>query len=90
MRDTKYQEGRLMESSTFTSLCDFLHNKMRMSHVYQPTMIKELLQRNGRATVRQIAIQLLLQDRSQVEYYEYITKNMVGKVLVKNRGIADN
>ena len=89
MTDTKYQESQRMESSTFTNLFDFLHNKMRMAHVYQPTMIKELLQRNGRATVRQIATQLLLQDRSQLEYYEHITKNMVGKVLVKNRAIAD-
>jgi diadenosine tetraphosphate (Ap4A) HIT family hydrolase len=78
-----------MESSTFTSLYDFLHNKMRMAHVYQPTMIKELLQRNGCATVKEIATQLLLQDRSQIEYYEHITKTMVGKVLVKNRGIAN-
>jgi len=78
-----------MELSIFGSLRDFLQNKMRMSHVYQPIMIKKLLERGGCATVQEIATELLIQDKSQIEYYEQITKNMVGKVLVKNRGIAD-
>lgn len=61
---------------------------MRMSHIYQPVMLKELLKRNGQASVQEIAQALLAQDKSQVEYYEYITKNMVGKVLTKSRGIT--
>jgi hypothetical protein len=28
---------------------------MRMSHVYQPVMIKQLLEHDGRASIRQIA-----------------------------------
>jgi hypothetical protein len=32
-----------MTSAAFSSLTDFLENKMRMSHVYQPTMIRTLL-----------------------------------------------
>ncbi|MDH3692714.1 MAG: HIT domain-containing protein, partial [Gammaproteobacteria bacterium] len=62
--------------------------KMRMSHIYQPVMIRELLTNNGSAAVKTIATSLLMEDRSQIEYYEQITKNMVGRVLTKNRGIT--
>lgn len=66
----------------------FISSEMRMSHVYQPVMLVELLKTKGRATVQQIAKAILAKDQSQVEYYEQITKNMVGRVLTKNRGIA--
>jgi ATP adenylyltransferase len=56
---------------------------MQMQHVYQPAMLRELLSRNGRATVGEIARALLNEERSQIEYYSEITKNMVGKL--KNR-----
>jgi ATP adenylyltransferase len=51
---------------------------MRMSHVYQPVMLREPLNRNGRATVAKIARALLNEDRSQIEYYSEITKDMLG------------
>ena len=73
----------------FEQLRTFLTKEMRMSHVYQPVMLLELLSRNGSASVEQIAKSLLLHDRSQIEYYESITKNMVGRVLTKNRGLTD-
>ncbi|MDC1240817.1 HIT domain-containing protein [Litorivicinus sp.] len=60
-----------------------------MSHVYQPVMLKSLLENRGRATKTRIAKALLEQDRSQLEYYETITSNMVGRVLTKNRGITE-
>jgi len=77
-----------MASNAFTNLADFLRIKMRMAHVYQPVMIRTLLKNDGSASVQKIAESLLLRDQSQIEYYEQITKNMVGRVLVKNRGIA--
>jgi diadenosine tetraphosphate (Ap4A) HIT family hydrolase/5-methylcytosine-specific restriction endonuclease McrA len=52
-------------------------------------MLIELLQNNGSATINQIARSLLDRDISQVEYYEHITKSMVGRVLTKNRGITE-
>ena len=52
-----------------------------MAHVYQPVMIKTLLENEGRQTVEGIAKQLLKYDQSQIEYYVNVTKNMVGKVL---------
>ena len=62
---------------------------MRMSHIYQPVMLIELLSNKGQSTVRNIAKAILSEDESQIEYYEHITKNMVGRVLTKNRGITE-
>ena len=61
---------------------------MSMSHIYQPVMLMELLKQKGKAAVSEIAKTLLVRDKSQVEYYEHITKNMVGRVLTKSRGLT--
>ena len=58
---------------------------MRMSHIYQPVMIRELVTRGGKASIRDIAAAFLARDASQLEYYEQITKNMPGKVLSKHQ-----
>jgi len=58
---------------------------MRMSHIYQPIMISFLLEKGGVASAREIAVQLLQHDPSQIEYYEAITKNMVGAVLGRHQ-----
>ncbi|MGA9009335.1 MAG: hypothetical protein WB495_21225 [Xanthobacteraceae bacterium] len=63
---------------------DFIQKQMRMAHVYQPVMIRELLKRGGKASIRNIAEAFLIRDESQLEYYEQITKNMPGKVLAKH------
>ena len=76
-------------SSIFRRLSDFIQNQMRMSHVYQPVMLRVLLTHEGQASVREIAKALLSEDQSQIEYYEQITKRMVGRVLTANRGITD-
>jgi ATP adenylyltransferase len=57
----------------FDELLQFVERDMRMSHVYQPAMLRELLSRNGRAAVTDIARALLNEDRSQIEYYSEIT-----------------
>ncbi|WP_445381623.1 HIT domain-containing protein [Robiginitalea sp. IMCC43444] len=69
------------------TLKDYIENKMSMSHVYQPVMIKTLLVNGGVAHKKAIAKDILSYDISQVEYYIRITNNMVGRVLRKN-GIA--
>ena len=66
---------------TYQALKYFILNQMRMSHIYQPVMIKKLLASNGSATDREIATILLQYDPSQLEYYQSITNKMVGKVL---------
>jgi diadenosine tetraphosphate (Ap4A) HIT family hydrolase/5-methylcytosine-specific restriction endonuclease McrA len=57
---------------------------MRMSHIYQPVMLMTLLEQGGTASVRDIATSILIHDESQIEYYEAITKEMVGRVLRKH------
>ena len=60
-----------------------------MSHIYQPAMLITLLKNKGKASVKEIAQSILNQDPTQIEYYSEIVKNMVGKVLTKNRGITE-
>jgi diadenosine tetraphosphate (Ap4A) HIT family hydrolase len=76
-------------SEAFASLERFIRDEMRMSHIYQPVMLLELLRSDGSASVNEIAKALLSHDASQIGYYEQITKNMVGKVLTKNRQITE-
>jgi hypothetical protein len=51
---------------TFEELVDFIEHKMRMSHVYQPLLIKSLVEAGGTATLRQLANAFLTQDESQL------------------------
>ena len=62
---------------------------MRMSQVYQPVMLMELLRGQGKASVRQIAQAILNKDPTQIDYFSEVVKNMVGKVLTKNRSITE-
>ena len=65
-------------------LHDYITNRMKMSHIYQPVMLKVLLENNGEASIEKIASALLSYDQSQVEYYGIRTRQMVGKVLTNN------
>lgn len=71
----------------FDQLKTFIEKSMRMSHIYQPVMLKTLLEKGGKASVRDIATSILVHDESQIEYYEQITKEMVGRVL-RNRSVV--
>src|ERR1700690_4228926 len=82
------QLQKMTVANSFKNLRDFIQNRMRMSHIYQPVMIKELLKRGGKANIRNIAAAFLARDASQLEYYEQITKDMPGKVLGKH-GIVE-
>lgn len=72
----------------FETLKDFIQRRMRMLHVYQPAMIKPLLNEGGHGSLEQVAQALLSHDQSQVEYYEKITKEMPCRVL-QNHGIVE-
>ena len=73
----------------YERLVDFVRNRrMRMSHVYQPIMLMTLLRGGGRSSTKEIARSILAHDESQVEYYEGVTKNMVGRVF-RNHGIVE-
>jgi ATP adenylyltransferase len=71
-------------SDAFSRLRDFLSQKMRMSHIYQPVMLETLLESGGAASIRQIAAAILAHDESQLDYYEQIVKNMPGRVLASH------
>jgi len=73
----------------FNKLKTFISEDMTMSHIYQPVMLIALLKNKGRASVKDIAQSILNQDPTQIEYYSEIVKNMVGKVLTKNRQITE-
>jgi ATP adenylyltransferase len=70
--------------SAFSALRDFITQRMRMSHIYQPLMLKVLIQGGGRASIRDIASAFLAQDESQIDYYAEITKRMPGRVLASH------
>jgi diadenosine tetraphosphate (Ap4A) HIT family hydrolase len=71
-------------SSAFTQLRSFITTKMRMAHIYQPLMIRTLVEAGGTASIRSIAAAFLARDESQLEYYEHITKVMPGRVLANH------
>ena len=71
----------------FPDLKHFLINRMRMSHIYQPVMLMTLLKEGGVASIENLSKKLLIEDKSQQEYYGNITRNMVGRVL-NNHGIV--
>jgi diadenosine tetraphosphate (Ap4A) HIT family hydrolase/5-methylcytosine-specific restriction endonuclease McrA len=62
---------------------------MQMQQVYQPVMLMALLKNKGEASVAQIAQAILDKDPTQIEYFSEIVKNMVGRVLTKNRSITE-
>jgi ATP adenylyltransferase len=58
--------------------------RMRMSHIYQPLMLMELLDRRNPAPAQDIARRILGEDVTQIEYYTERVKRMVGRVLTGN------
>lgn len=55
-----------------------------MSHIYQPVMLLALLQHDGECSETEIAKAISMHDPTQIEYYEAITRNMVGRVLTRH------
>lgn len=66
----------------------FIETEVTMSHVYQPVMIRAMLEGGGAATRRQIAAAFLGADLSQLEYYENVVSRYPGPVL-RRRGIVE-
>lgn len=73
-----------MSSDGYDRLLDFITRDMRMSHIYQPVMLRVLLESGGQASRKAIAKAILAHDRSQIEYYETIVRNMPGRVLASH------
>ena len=73
--------------NNFERLKDFICSKMQMQHIYQPVMLRALLEGGGRSSVTAIAQEFLSRDKAQLEYYEAITRAMPGPVLTR-RGLV--
>src|ERR1700722_5286190 len=69
---------------TFDQLVEFIEHGMRMSHIYQPLLIRSLVDTGGTATIRQFATAFLDRDESQVLYYEDRIKKMPVPVLARH------
>ena len=55
-------------------LLEFLEHKMSMTHIYQPLIIRSLLDAGGSATVRQLAVEVAKSNELDLRYYEKIVK----------------
>lgn len=69
---------------TFDDLKDFIHHRMRMSHIYQPLLIRTLLDSGGSATIRQLATSFVARDEALAKEYESTIKNMPLRILKKH------
>jgi ATP adenylyltransferase len=69
---------------TIEELLAFIDTKMSMSHVYQPVVIRALVDAGGVATVRQLAQALLLQDEIELRAYEQTARKMPLRVLANH------
>ena len=57
---------------------------MRMSHIYQPLMIIELIKGNGKSNGQKIAKAFLKYDQTQIDYYRHIVRLMPFRYLSKH------
>ena len=73
---------------THSELLSFIKSKMSMQHVYQPLLIKTLVECGGSATVRQLAQAVLGLYEPQIRYYEDRIKKMPVPVL-KGHGVVE-
>jgi len=65
-------------------LLDFVEHRMRMSHVYQPLLIRSLLDAGGLATLRQLAVEFARFDEAQIRYYQDRITKMPLPVLARH------
>ena len=71
----------------FSELKDFIDTKMKMSHVYQPLLIRLLVESGGQSTLRQLAKEFSAFDEAQILFYEDRLKKMPIPIL-KTHGVA--
>ena len=60
---------------TFEELVDFINTKMKMSHIYQPLLIRTLVDAGGTVTLRQAAMAFLDRDRPNELWCTDITEH---------------
>ena len=65
----------------YDEMADFVRHTMKMTSVYQPIVIRTLIESGGEATDRDIARAFLGEDKRQLDYYVGIAKRWPRKVL---------
>ncbi len=65
-------------------ILSFLINKMRMTGIYQPVIIKHLLLKGGTCSVNELANTLTKYDAGVIEYYEKIVMRYPKQTLTKH------
>ena len=56
-------------SPTYERLRDYIAKRMRMSHIYQPLMLMELLGRRSPDPAQDVARRILGEDVTQTDFY---------------------
>ena len=72
----------------FAELEEFIRRRMKMTHIYQPLMIKTLLESGREATAEDIARGFLNEDKAQLEYYSLIAKRWPSITLRKHNVVS--
>lgn len=73
----------------YDELHNFILKEMRMAHIYQPVMLKALIEsRTNSMTAKDIAKKFLNEDLSQLDYYEAIVKKWPHATLVRKHKIV--
>ena len=60
-----------MGPNGYARLHDFIIKQMRMSHIYQPVMLRVLLENDGRASRRDIAKAILKKGLETLPRYQH-------------------
>ncbi|MDO6477987.1 HNH endonuclease [Shimia thalassica] len=76
------------EETQMTNLANFLNTKMSMSEVYQPAIIKALLQNGGKCTKQELAADISKYDLAARDYYAKIVMRYPKDTLTKHGVVA--
>ena len=68
---------------SFKLLKNYIQNKMKMSHIYQPVMIKSLINNNGRNNSKNINL-VLIKDFGKIKVDFDINSSYLKKYISNN------
>ena len=78
------QKKKNRDHRSLEELKEFIEKKMRMSHLYQPLIIKTLLENNGTCHIKQIAKWLSKKLKKSKDYYIQRISHAPKNVLIKH------
>lgn len=72
-----------MPNKSLDSFLEFIENDMRMSHIYQPLLIRMLVESGGESTLRDLALRFVTFNEAELREMETTLKKMPVSVLSK-------